>query len=86
MRCDGCNFEFEIGELKLTLKGSEEFHFCEFCANSFISNATMYPTMPDNRMILRTIAFSHNIIIEKLKEMERKLEKSRCVCRKSSSV
>lgn len=82
MKCDGCNTDFEKGELQLRLKGTEEFWFCSFCDQSFISNVTMYPTMPDNRMILRTIAFSHNIIIKKLEDLERKYEKSHYICRK----
>jgi len=82
-KCESCNSFVGEENLLRVLKGEDEYHFCDFCRNTFVGNSVLYPSVKmEDRNILQTIAYSHNLIMKKLEEID---EKSTCLCRKSSS-
>ena len=73
MKCEGCQLTYPDENMATHQKGEAKYHFCDFCSSSFVSNAIMYPTVSvTNRQVLETIARSHNLIMNKLKEIKRR--------------
>jgi len=80
-KCNSCFFPVGEENLKIHTKNGVEFHFCEFCSDSFVGNSFLYTTVNmTNRNVLQTIAYSHNLIMKKLKELDEKITN---LCRKS---
>lgn len=85
-QCDCCKFDVGEKNLLKVRNGMDEYFFCDFCRETFVGNSMLYPSVKmEDRNILQTIAYSHNQIMKKLKEINGKLKESANICRKSST-
>jgi hypothetical protein len=77
IECDSCGMEAPISHFNANLPGKKERDLCELCAGSFIANATEYTQLYDNVALYQSIAMVGNILLDKLTDRRKELEKNK---------
>lgn len=76
MECDGCGFETEnlkLYPLNWHEPEGEKLQLCTVCAGAPIGNALRYRS--DNFSLFKTVGYVTNMILARLDEIEKKLDK-----------